>query len=268
MRGAQYVRRDEGDLTVKRLEDKVALVTGAGRGIGKAIALALADEGAQLAVNYNTSATAADAAIAAITAKNGTAESFQADVSNYADASIMVDRVYDRFGRIDILVNNAGISRDSLLVNMTEKECWEVMHANFGSVFNLTQLVAANMMRERRGRIINITSPAANRAPVEGQSNYSASKAAAEAFTRCSALELARFGVTVNAVAPGFVPTDLVGGLLQRYRQRILKRIPMREFERPEDVGAAVAYLASDAAGYITGEVLNVDGGVGMSMGL
>ena len=253
---------------MKRLENKVALVTGAGRGIGKAIAIALADEGAHVAINYNTSAGPANELAAEIEANGGSASAFQADVSNYSDASILVDQVNARFGRIDILVNNAGISRDSLLVNMTEKECWEVMHANFGSVFNLTQLVATNMMRERRGRIINITSPAADRAPVEGQSNYSASKAATEAFTRCSALELARFGVTVNAVAPGFVPTDLVGGLLQRYRDRIIKRIPVREFEKPEDVGAAVAFLASDQAGYITGEVLHVDGGVGMSMGL
>lgn len=253
---------------MKRLENKIALVTGAGRGIGRAIAVALSDEGAQVAVNYNTSAESATVLAAEIESKGGTAVLFQADVSNYDDASILVDQVYARFGRIDILVNNAGISRDNLMVNMTDKECWEVMHANFGSVFNLTRLVAPSMMRERQGRIINITSPTAERAPVEGQSNYAASKAATEAFTRCSALELARFGVTVNAVAPGFVPTDLVGGLLQRYRARIIKRIPVREFERPEDVGAAVAYLATEQARYITGEVLHVDGGVNMSMGL
>lgn len=123
------------------------------------------------------------------------------------------------------------------------------MRSNYGSAFNMTRLVAADMMMERTGRIINITSPAADRAPVEGQSNYAASKAAIEAFTRCAALELARFGVTVNAVAPGFVPTDLVGGLMSRYEARILKRIPLRALQRPEDVGAAVVFLASDDSG-------------------
>ena len=253
---------------MKTLENKVALVTGAGRGIGKAIALALAAEGAAVAVNFKDSAVPAKAVAEQIAAEGGTAETFQADVSNFEEASAMVDQVLARFGHIDILVNNAGISRDSLLVNMTEDHVWDVMRANFGSTFNLTRLVAPHLMQQRQGRIINITSPAADRATVEGQSNYSASKAAAAAFTRCSALELARFGVTVNAVAPGFTPTDLVGGLLERYRARLIKRIPVRDFERTEDVAAAVLYLASDAARYVVGEVLNVDGGVGMSMGV
>ncbi len=246
----------------------MAIVTGAGRGIGRAIAKALAEEGALVAVNYAHSAQAAEELVQEIQAADGVAKAYQTDVSHYAAVEELVATVIKDFGRLDIVVSNAGISRDTLLANMTYDECWDVMRTNFGGVFNLTRVAMTYMMQERRGRIINISSPVAERAPVEGQANYAASKAAIEGFMRCAALELARFGITVNSVAPGFVPTELVGGLLDKHKDRIIRRIPMRKFEKPEEVAQAVLFLASDEASYITGEVIHVDGGVNMSMGL
>ncbi len=253
---------------MKKFQNKVALVTGAGRGIGRAIALSLAAQGALVAVNYCHSARNAEEVAAEIIAADGAALALQADVSRYAEAERLVNTVIEKFGRLDILVNNAGISRDMLLASMAEEDCWDVMRTNYGGVFNLTRLAMTTMMEERQGRIINISSAVAERAPIQGQSNYAASKAAIEAFTRCAALELARFNVTVNAVAPGAVYTEMVGPLLEKHRDRILKRIPARKFEKPEDVAEAVVFLASEEAGYITGEVLHVDGGLNMSMGL
>jgi 3-oxoacyl-[acyl-carrier protein] reductase len=253
---------------VKKYEGRVAIVTGAGRGIGRAIAMALAAEGAAVVVNYLHSATAAEQVVADIVAQDGIALAVQADVSRPEDANRLVETTLEKFKRLDIVVNNAGISRDRLLAQMSFEDCWDVMTTNFGSVFNMTRAAMSQMMTERQGRIINISSTVVERAPVEGQSNYTASKAAIEAFMRCAALELSRFGVTVNAVSPGFVHTELVDGVVEKHGQRLLKRIPLRSFGTPAEVAAAVVFLASDEARYITGEVIHVDGGMNMSVGI
>jgi len=243
-----------------RLKDKVALVTGASRGLGKSIAIQLAEEGAFVVVNYAKSAEKAEEVVAAIQSSGGKAMAMHADVSCFEEVEKMVDTIYEKFGRIDILVNNAGINRDDLLMSM-EKEDWEaVIKTNLGGLFNCTKTVAKYMMLQKSGRIINMSSVAGERGG-RGQSNYAASKGGVNAFTRSVAMELARKKITVNAVAPGVIETEMSSTVIRRAKDHILDSIALKRLGSPEEIAKTVAFLASDDSSYITGEVIRVDGG-------
>ena len=243
-----------------KLKDKVALVTGASRGLGKTIALQLAADGAQVIVNYAASADKAEEVVAAIQSEGGKALAMKADVSNLEEVEKMVDTIYEQFGRIDILVNNAGVTRDELLISM-EREDWDkVIATNLGGLFNCTKAVAKYMMMQKSGRIINMSSVAGERGG-RGQSNYAASKGAVNAFTRSVAMELARKKVTVNAVAPGVVETEMSSEVIRRAQDIILNSVALKRLGQPEEIAKVVAFLASDDSSYITGEVIRVDGG-------
>ena len=243
-----------------KLKEKVALVTGASRGLGKTIALQLAADGAQVIVNYLASADKAEEVVAAIQSEGGKALAMKADVSNLEEVEKMVDTVYEQFGRIDILVNNAGVTRDELLISM-EREDWDkVIATNLGGLFNCTKSVAKYMMMQKSGRIINMSSVAGERGG-RGQSNYAASKGAVNAFTRSVAMELARKKVTVNAVAPGVVETEMSSEVIRRAQDIILNSVALKRLGQPEEIAKVVAFLASDDSSYITGEVIRVDGG-------
>ena len=242
------------------LKGKVALVTGGSRGLGKAIALQLASDGAQVVVNYVTSADKAEEVVAAIQAEGGRALAMKADVSNSEEVEKMVDTIHEQFGRIDILVNNAGVTRDELLISM-EREDWDkVIATNLGGLFNCTKAAAKYMMMQKSGRIINMSSVAGERGG-RGQSNYAASKGAVNAFTRSVAMELARKKVTVNAVAPGVVETEMSSEVIRRAQDIILNSVALKRLGQPEEIAKVVAFLASDDSSYITGEVIRVDGG-------
>lgn len=249
------------------LEGRVALVTGGARGIGKAISLRLARDGAAVAVNYRSSETAAKELVDEIEAIGGKAIAVAADVSDPAGASDAVEQTVARLGAIDIAVNNAGISVDKLLYDMTAEDWIQVMHTNFGSVFNITTAAMPHMMEARRGSIVNISSVMGERGWV-GQSNYSASKGAINAFTRSAAVELARFGVRVNAVLPGFVATELVADLVERSGRSLRRQLPMRRFTPADDVAAAVSYLAGDDSAHTTGTCMTVDSGASAQLGI
>jgi len=243
-----------------RLKDKIALVTGASRGLGRSIAVHLAEEGASVIVNYAKSAEKAEEVVTAITSSGGTALAMQADVSNRTEVEKMVDAICEKFGRIDILVNNAGINRDELLMSM-EKEDWDaVINTNLGGLFNCTKAVAKYMMLQKSGRIINISSVAGERGG-RGQSNYAASKGGVNAFTRSVAMELAPKKITVNAVAPGVVETEMSSTVIRRAKDHILDSIALKRLGTPEEIAKTVVFLASDDSSYITGEVIRVDGG-------
>jgi 3-oxoacyl-[acyl-carrier protein] reductase len=247
----------------KQLEGQVALVTGASRGIGRAIALALATEGAKVVVNYARSSTAAEEIVATITAEGGQALALQADVSQSDQVDALISGTLEAFGRIDILVNNAGITRDTLLLRMKLEDWQAVIDLNLTGVFLCTKAVAKGMLKQRSGRIINIASVAGQMGN-PGQANYSAAKAGVIGFTKTVAKEMASRGVTVNAVAPGFIETDMTGDLPNT--EEILKFIPLGRFGKPEDIAGMVRFLAADpAAAYITGQVFNVDGGMVMA---
>ena len=243
-----------------KLKEKIALVTGGSRGLGKAIALQLAKDGAQVVVNYATSTDKAEEVVAAIKAEGGKALAMKADVSHLEEVEKMVDTIYEQFGRIDILVNNAGVTRDELLISM-EREDWDrVIATNLGGLFNCTKSVAKYMMMQKSGRIINMSSVAGERGG-RGQSNYAASKGAVNAFTRSVAMELARKKVTVNAVAPGVVETEMSSEVIRRAQDIILNSVALKRLGQPEEIAKVVAFLASDDSSYITGEVIRVDGG-------
>ncbi len=250
-------------MAAKQLEGQVAIVTGASRGIGRAIALALATEGAKVVVNYARSSTAAEEIVATITADGGQALALQADVSHADQVEKLISGTLEAFGRIDILVNNAGITRDTLLLRMKLEDWQAVIDLNLTGVFLCTKAVAKGMLKQRSGRIINIASVAGQMGN-PGQANYSAAKAGVIGFTKTVAKELASRGVTVNAVAPGFIATDMTGDLPNT--EDILKFIPLGRFGKPEDIAGMVRFLAADpAAAYITGQVFNVDGGMVMA---
>jgi 3-oxoacyl-[acyl-carrier protein] reductase len=243
-----------------KLKEKIALVTGGSRGLGKAIALKLAEEGAQVVVNYSKSADKAEEVVSAIKSSGGNAQAALADVSRFEEVETMVDTLYEKCGRIDILVNNAGVNRDELLISM-EKEDWDtVINTNLGGLFNCTKAVAKYMMIQKSGRIINISSVAGERGG-RGQSNYAASKGGVNAFTRSVAMELAPKKITVNAVAPGVVETEMSSTVIRRAKDFILNSVALKRLGQPEEIAHVVAFLASDDSSYITGEIIRVDGG-------
>ncbi len=248
---------------MSRLDGRVALVTGASRGIGRAIALELAQRGAAVVVNYHSHAEAAEEVVRLITAAGGTAQAMQADVSDYAQAERLVKDTLTAFGQLDILVNNAGTTRDMVIMMMPEEDWDLVIRTNLKSAYNCSKAAVKAMMRRRYGRIINISS-VAGIAGNAGQTNYSASKAGLIGFTKALAREVAPRGITVNAVAPGYIPTDLTDNIPEDLKQASLSLIPLGRWGTPEEVAYAVAFLASDEAAYITGHVLSVDGGMVM----
>lgn len=246
----------------QRLHGQVALITGASRGIGRAVALALAAEGANVVVNYASSSTAADEVVAAITGMGNEAIALQADVSKADQVDALLSTVMEKWGRVDVLVNNAGITRDTLLLRMKPEEWQAVIDLNLTGVFLCTRAVSKVMLKQRSGRIINISSVAGQMGN-PGQANYSAAKAGVIGFTKTVAKELASRGITVNAVAPGFITTDMTNDLKS---EEILKYIPLGRYGQPEEVAGLVKFLAADAAAaYITGQVMNVDGGMVMA---
>lgn len=245
------------------LNGKVALVTGASKGIGKASALKLAELGLKVAVNYNTSEELAGRVVAAINSKGGESFAIHADVSRSDQARGMVDEVTEAWGPVDILVNNAGIIDDGLLIRMPD-EAWErVIATNLNGTFYCSRAVLRSMVRARWGRIINISSVVGLRGNA-GQSNYAASKAAIHGFTKSLAKEVANRNITVNAITPGYIRTDTVEVLPQEQKDRILGWIPQGHFGEVDDIAHMVAYLATDKAKYITGQVISVDGGMAM----
>lgn len=246
----------------QRLRGQVAIVTGASRGIGRAVALAFAAEGANVAVNYATSSTAAEEVVAEITAAGGNAVALQADVSKADQVDSLVNAVMEKWSRVDILVNNAGITRDTLLLRMKPEDWQAVIDLNLTGVFLCTRAASKIMLKQRSGRIINISSVAGQMGN-PGQANYSAAKAGVIGFTKTIAKELASRGITVNAVAPGFIATDMTSNLKS---EEILKFIPLGRYGQPEEIAGMVRFLAADAsAAYITGQVFNVDGGMVMA---
>ncbi len=244
------------------MQDQVAIITGSSRGIGKAAALALAAEGASVVVNYARSSAAADEVVAEITNAGGSAIAIQADVSQEDQVDALIKATKDKFGRIDVLVNNAGITRDTLLLRMKPADWQAVIDLNLTGVFLCTRAVAKIMLKQRSGRIINISSVAGLMGN-PGQANYSAAKAGVIGFTKTVAKEMAPRGVTVNAVAPGFIETDMTNELSNT--EEILKFIPLGRYGQASEVAGLIRFLAADpAAAYITGQVMNVDGGMVM----
>lgn len=248
---------------LQRLKGQVALVTGASRGIGRATAVAMANEGASVVVNYASSRGAAEEVVAEIVAAGGQAIALQADVAKADQVDGMVKDVIDKLGRIDILVNNAGITRDTLLLRMKPEDWQAVIDLNLSGVFLCTRAASKLMLKQKSGRIINIASVAGQMGN-PGQANYSAAKAGVIGFTKTVAKELATRNVTVNAVAPGFIVTDMTKDL--KNTEEILKFIPLGRYGKAEEVAGTILFLAADpAAAYITGQVLNVDGGMVMA---
>jgi 3-oxoacyl-[acyl-carrier protein] reductase len=243
------------------LENKVALVTGASRGIGKAIALELAKNGASVAVNYAGSEAKANEVVDEIKANGGNAFAIKADVSNNEDVQNMIKEVISQFGQLDILVNNAGITRDNLLMRMKDAEWDDVINTNLKGVFLCTKGVTRQMMKQRSGRIINITSVVGVSGNA-GQANYVAAKAGVIGLTKTTAKELASRNITVNAVAPGFITTDMTDELSEEMKSEMLKQIPLAKLGEPSDIANIVTFLASEKSKYITGQTMHVNGGM------
>ena len=245
------------------LTNKVAIITGASRGIGRAIAIDLAARGASVIVNYNSSEAAANEVVSVITAAGGKATAFKADVSKIDQAQALIKAATDTYGKLDILVNNAGTTRDNLLMKMPEADWDHIMNTDLKSVFNCCKAATKVMMRARYGRIINITS-VVGLSGQGGQTNYAAAKAGVIGLTKSLAKELGGRNITVNCVAPGYIPTDLTNVLSDELKQGMMKLTPLGRFGKPEEVAYASAFLASDEAAFITGVVLSVDGGLVM----
>lgn len=245
------------------LNEKIAVVTGASRGIGRAIAMKLASEGAFVVINYNGSKDRAEQVKKEIEENGGKAEIRQCNVSDFHACEEMFKEIISTFGRVDILVNNAGITKDGLLMKMSEEDFDAVLNTNLKGTFNCIRFVARQMIKQRGGRIVNMASVSGVLGNA-GQANYSASKAGVIGLTKSVARELASRGITVNAVAPGFVNTDMTAVLSDKVKESAVAQIPLGKFGEPEDIANAVAFLASDEARYITGQVLDVDGGMAM----
>jgi 3-oxoacyl-[acyl-carrier protein] reductase len=244
-----------------RLTGRVALVTGASRGIGRAVAIRLAADGAAVVVNYKARQDAADEVVAEIEAVGGSARALAADVADAPQAQALVEAALAEFGRLDIVVNNAGITRDGLLMKMSDDDWANVLATNLGSVFHVCRAAVRPMMRQRGGRIISMTS-VAGLGGNAGQTNYAAAKAGIVGFTKSLAKEVGSRGVTVNAVAPGYVATDLTSDLPEALIEEARRLTPLGRLGTAEEVAAAVSFLASDDAAFITGQVLRVDGGM------
>ena len=247
-----------------RLSERVALVTGASRGIGRAIAVALAAEGAAVAVNYARSEAAAQEVVDLIRERGGRAVALQADVDDAEQVEALVAGAEAELGPVDILVNNAGIARDGLLMRMTPEAWNEVLSTNLSAAYRTTRAVLRGMLRRRFGRIINITSVVGQTGNV-GQANYAAAKAGLIGFTKSLAREVGSRGITVNAVAPGLIHTDMTAALGEEWKRRMLDQVALGRLGTPDDVAGAVVFLASEAASYITGQTLVVDGGLTMT---
>ena len=243
------------------LTDKTALVTGGGRGIGRAIALKLAELGAKVIVNYSGSKEKADEVVELITSKGGAAEAVKCDVSDYNACGELAKNIIDKYGRLDILVNNAGVTKDGLLMAMSEEDYDRVLDTNLKGAFNMMRHFSRTFIKQRYGRIINISSVSGVLGNA-GQANYSASKAGIIGLTKSAARELAGRGINVNAVAPGFIDTDMTGAMSDNAKQKAVENIPLGRTGQPSDIAEAVAFLAGDGASYITGQVLCVDGGM------
>lgn len=243
------------------LEGKIALVTGSAKGIGRAIALALAADGATVVVNYNGSKERAEQVVEEIKALGADGMAYQCNVADTAATADMVKEVIKTYGKLDILVNNAGITRDNLIMKMSEEDFDAVIDANLKGCFNTIKAVSRQMLKQRAGRIINITSVSGILGNA-GQANYAASKAGIIGLTKTMARELASRGITVNAVAPGFVDTDMTQVLPENVKEAATAQIPLGRFGKPEDIANMVAYLASEKASYITGQIISVDGGM------
>ncbi|HWR43213.1 3-oxoacyl-[acyl-carrier-protein] reductase [Sporomusa sp.] len=245
------------------LDGHVAIVTGASRGIGRAVAIALANVGAKVVINYAGNAAAAEEVRKTITDNGGQAIIVQADVANAEAVDSLVKKTIEAYGKIDILVNNAGITRDTLLMRMKDEDWDAVMNTNLKGVFYCTKAVSKFMMKQRSGKIINMTSVVGLMGNA-GQANYAAAKAGVIGFTKSMAKELASRGITVNAIAPGFIATDMTHGLSEQVKVDLATKIPLNRLGTAEDVAAAAVFLATDSAKYITGQTLNVDGGMVM----
>lgn len=245
------------------LRGQTALVTGASRGIGRSIALALAERGVKVAVNFAGNEAAAQEVVARIVELGSEGIALRGNVGNTEQADNLVKEVMSTWGKIDILVNNAGITRDNLIMRMKEEEFDQVIETNLKGVFNCLKAATRPMMKQRYGRIINISSVVGVTGN-PGQSNYSAAKAGIIGLTKSAALELSSRGITVNCIAPGFIDTDMTNELSEEVRSDLTKRIPLARLGRPEDIAMAVLFLASEGAAYMTGQTLHVDGGMYM----
>ena len=243
------------------LENKVALVTGAGRGIGRAIAIALAKEGAEVVVNYNGSEERAKEVKQTIEENGGKASIYKCNVSDFEACEAMIKDIVKEHGRLDILVNNAGITKDGLIMKMKEEDFDSVLNVNLKGTFNTIRHSARQMLRQKSGKIINISSVSGILGNA-GQANYAASKAGVIGLTKTMARELGSRGITVNAIAPGFVDTEMTGVLSEEIRGNACRQIILGRFGKPEDISNVAVFLASDKADYITGQVISVDGGM------
>ena len=243
------------------LNGKIAVVTGASRGIGKAIAMKFAQLGATVVINYNGSAQKAEEVKQSIIADGGRAVIKQCNVADYDACEAFIKEVIDQFGRIDILVNNAGITKDGLIMRMSEEDFTNVVDVNLKGTFHCIRFASRQMMKQRSGRIINMSSVVGISGNA-GQINYAASKAGVIGMTKSAAKELASRGITVNAIAPGYIETDMTNVLSDKVKEETMKQIPLGRLGQTGDIAVAAAFLASDEAGYITGQVLAVDGGM------
>ncbi|NLL52824.1 MAG: 3-oxoacyl-[acyl-carrier-protein] reductase [Peptococcaceae bacterium] len=242
-------------------KNKTALVTGASRGIGRAIALALAEEGAAIVINYVNNRSLAEEVVREIEESGGKALAVCADVSNFEEAGALVGKAKELFGSVDILVNNAGVTKDGLIMRMTEEDFDRVLEVNLKGAFNCCRHVVPLMVKQRSGRIINITS-IVGLVGNAGQANYAASKAGLIGLTKSLAKEIGSRGITVNAVAPGFIETDMTSGLNEKMKEDAKENIALKKLGTPVDIANAVCFLASEKAAYITGQVISVDGGM------
>jgi 3-oxoacyl-[acyl-carrier protein] reductase len=247
----------------KTLENKTAVVTGASRGIGRAVAIKLASLGANIVLNYRSSIKSVEEVLAEIKAMGGNAVAVQGDISNFAEAEKVIKAAVENFGSLDILVNNAGITKDGLLARMKEEDFDSVIETNLKGAFNCIRHATPIMMKQRRGRIINMSS-VVGVAGNAGQINYAASKAGVIGMTKSAAKELASRGITVNAIAPGFIQTDMTDALSDKVKEELLSGIPLKRLGQAEEVAELAAFLASESASYITGQVININGGMYM----